>query len=104
MEYRRAYIPGGTYFFTVVTYQRRPIFSSPDAVDTLRNAFQYTLARMPFTIVASVILPEHLHFIWTLPPGDQQLFNPLAVDQKPFHPPLASPRNGQRQSIAPQKR
>ena len=64
------HIPGGTYFFTVVTYQRRPIFSSPNAVDTLRNAFQYSLSRMLFIIVASVILPEHMHFIWTLPPNE----------------------------------
>jgi putative transposase len=63
MEYRRTHIPGGTYFFTLVTYQRRPMFSSPDAVDTLRNAFQYTLSRIPFTIVASVIIPDHMHFI-----------------------------------------
>jgi putative transposase len=71
MEYRRVYTPGGTYFFTVVTYQRRPIFSSPDAVENLRKAFQYTLSRMPFTIVASVILPEHIHFICTLPQDDR---------------------------------
>jgi putative transposase len=70
MQYQRAYIPGGTYFFTIVTYQRRIVFSSPGAVDNLRNAFQYTLRRMPFTIVASVILPEHMHFIWTLPQDD----------------------------------
>ena len=70
MEYRRTYIPGGTYFFTLVTFQRRPIFSSPDAVDTLRNAFQYMLSRMPFTIVAIVILPEHIHSIWALPQDD----------------------------------
>lgn len=68
MEYRRHFLPGGTYFFTLVTYQRRPIFSTPEAVEHLRYAFGYTLARMPFTIVASVILPDHMHFIWTLPP------------------------------------
>ena len=67
MEYRRLFAPGGTYFFTQVTYQRRPILSTPEAVEKLRNAFRYTLDRMPFTIVASVILPDHMHFIWTLP-------------------------------------
>ena len=67
MEYRRLFQPGGTYFFTVVTYQRRPIFSSPQAVKLLRDAFRYTLERLPFIIVASVILPDHMHFIWTLP-------------------------------------
>jgi putative transposase len=68
MNYRRTFLPGGTFFFTLVTYQRRPIFSNPDAVDLLRDAFGYTMKRMPFTVVASVILPDHMHFIWTLPP------------------------------------
>ncbi len=68
MKYRRSFAPGGTFFFTLVTYQRRPIFSTPLAVELLRKAFRYTMPRLPFTIVASVILPDHLHFIWILPP------------------------------------
>lgn len=68
MEYRRVHIPGGTYFFTLVTYNRRPLFSAPEAVDLLRNAFRYTLDRLPFSVIASVVLPDHMHFIWTLPP------------------------------------
>lgn len=67
MKYRRVYVPGATYFFTLVTYQRQSLFSQPMAVEALRQAFQYTMKRMPFTIVASVILPDHFHFIWTLP-------------------------------------
>jgi putative transposase len=68
MEYRRLFLFGGTYFFTLVNYKRRPILSTPEAVEALRNAFRYTIDRFPFTIVASVILPEHMHFILTLPP------------------------------------
>jgi putative transposase len=68
MNYRRAFIPGATFFFTVVTDRCRPILSAPETVDLLRNAFRYTIKQMPFTIVASVILPDHMHFIWTLPP------------------------------------
>ncbi len=67
MEYRRVFLPGGTFFFTLVTFQRRPILSCPENIQLLRNAFQYTLDRHPFTIVANVILPDHMHFIWTLP-------------------------------------
>lgn len=67
MDYRRVYVPGGTYFFTIVTFQRRLLFASPKAVEILRNAFRHTMVRHPFTIVASVILPDHMHFIWTLP-------------------------------------
>lgn len=68
MKYHRAYVPGGTFFFTLVTYKRHPIFTAPHAIETLRNAFRYTMLRNPFIIVASVILPDHMHFIWTLPP------------------------------------
>ena len=67
MEYRRVYINSGTYFFTLVTFNRRPIFSSQRSIDLLNDAFQYTTDRMPFEVVASVILPDHMHFIWTLP-------------------------------------
>ena len=67
MEYRRTYIPGGTYFFTLVTYKRRPIFSDLEAIDLLRKSFRYTMDRMPFNIIASAILPDHMHFIWSLP-------------------------------------
>jgi putative transposase len=67
MNYRRSFASGGTFFFTLVTYDRRPILSSPETVDLLRNAFRYTMERMPFTMAACVILPDHLHCIWTLP-------------------------------------
>ena len=70
MKYRRLLVPGGTYFFTLVTFERRPILSTSEAVEKLRSAFRYTAAHMPFTIVASVVLPDHMHFIWTLPPQD----------------------------------
>ena len=70
MKYQRAFAPGATFFFTLVTYQRRPIFSSPEAVELLRFAIRKTMDNNPFLIVASVILPDHMHFIWTLPPGD----------------------------------
>ena len=70
MEYRRFYIQGGTYFFTVVTYNRKPIFSSDEVISLLRCSFHYTMQKHPFTIIANVILPDHMHFIWTLPEND----------------------------------
>jgi putative transposase len=69
-EYRRIDAPGATIFFTVVTHRRRPILASPVTVDLLRTAFRQTMQRDPFTIDAIVVLPDHLHAIWTLPPGD----------------------------------
>ncbi len=68
MRYRRQRVPGGTYFFTVVAADRRPILSTPDDVQRLRSAFRYTLERHPFRIDAIVVLPDHLHAVWTLPP------------------------------------
>jgi putative transposase len=70
MDYRRVFLHGGTFFFTVVTYKRNPIFSNPENIQLLRNAFRYTLDRHPFSVVASVILPDHMYFIWTLPEDD----------------------------------
>ena len=67
MEYRRVYINAGTYFFTLVTFERRPILSSPRSIELLNDAFQYTSDRMPFQVVAGVVLPDHMHFVWTMP-------------------------------------
>jgi putative transposase len=70
MRYRRAFIPGGSFFFTLVTEKRRAIFKHEPNVDTLRAAFASIKAQRPFDIDAIVIMPDHLHCIWTLPPGD----------------------------------
>ncbi|MDE2223768.1 MAG: transposase [Xanthomonadaceae bacterium] len=68
-RYIRAHIPGGTYFFTVVLLERRQRLLT-DHIDALRKAFASVRAQRPFTIDAAVILPDHLHCIWTLPQGD----------------------------------
>ena len=70
MQYRRAKIEGGTYFFTVVTHNRRRFLCHPGNVELLRNAFRYVMQRHPFKIDAFVLLPDHLHCIWTLPQGN----------------------------------
>lgn len=70
MRYRRVYIKGGCYFFTVVTEKRRKIFADDDNVKLLRAAFKSVMQKRPFTIDAAVVLPDHLHFIWTLPEND----------------------------------
>jgi putative transposase len=69
-EYRRSFLPGGTFFFTVVTYQRRPFLASPKARAVLRQALETIAERYPFTTEAICLLPDHLHCIWTLPGGD----------------------------------
>ena len=70
MEYRRKKVDGGTYFFTLVTHDRRKFLCEPENVSLLRDAFRYVMQRHQFKIDAFVLLPDHLHSIWTLPEGD----------------------------------
>jgi len=69
MKYRRIYINGATYFFTVVTFNRRKIFQSYQSILLLNEAMEYVVQRKPFQVLAYVILPDHIHYIWTLPEG-----------------------------------
>lgn len=69
-EYRRACRPGGTWFFTATLAERAGSNLLVDRVDDLREAFRYVRKRYPFALDAVVVLPDHLHCIWTLPPGD----------------------------------
>jgi len=69
-QYRRAEIPGGTFFFTVVTYHRKPILASDAARSLLRAAWLDVQNRFPFKTEAVCLLPNHIHCIWRLPEGD----------------------------------
>ncbi len=69
-QYRRAHEPGGTFFFTVVTEQRVPLFRAAHARASLREAIAAARQRWPFDVDAMVLLPDHLHTVWSLPKGD----------------------------------
>jgi putative transposase len=69
--YRRANIPGSTVFLTIVTHQRRPLFLDPDNIRKLKQACMVVMQEKPFSIDAAVILPEHIHFLWSLSAGDR---------------------------------
>ncbi|HEY2894155.1 MAG TPA: transposase [Pirellulales bacterium] len=69
-DYRRYFVPGGTYFFTIVTDRRIAIFSDPAARRLLGSVFRRCLDRTPFRVLAIVLLPDHLHCLWSLQPGD----------------------------------
>jgi putative transposase len=69
MQYRRALLAGGTFFFTVNLAERSKTFLI-DYVDILRETFRQVKSRHPFKIDAIVILPDHLHAIWTLPTNE----------------------------------
>jgi putative transposase len=68
-RYTRAFTPGGTFFFTVNLADRSGTLLI-DQIDKLRENLRHVRDRHPFHIDAIVVLPDHLHAIWTLPPGD----------------------------------
>ena len=69
-DYRRANVGGGTYFFTVVTFRRRTILCNDTVRSALCDAVRNKRMKHPFTIDGWVLLPDHLHCIWTLPQND----------------------------------
>src|SRR3546814_20452188 len=68
-NYRRAHTPGATWFFTV-NIARRATTVLVEHIALLRQALPRVRRKHPFTIDAMVVLPDHLHAVWTLPPGD----------------------------------
>ncbi len=68
-SYRRNFVPGGSFFFTLNLADRRLSLLTTH-VELLRAAFRETRERHPFAIDTIVILPDHLHVVWTMPEGD----------------------------------
>jgi putative transposase len=68
-DYRRNFVAGGSFFFTVNLADRR-LQLLTEYIDDLRTAFRETRQNHPFTTDAIVVLPDHLHAVWTLPEGD----------------------------------
>jgi len=68
-DYRRHRVPGGTYFFTVNLLDRRSHLLI-ERIDAFRGAVRQVRSKRPFHIDAWVVLPDHTHCIWTLPPDD----------------------------------
>ncbi len=71
-DYRRWYVPGRTFFFTVVAYDRRPILATDTGRAFLRPSIESVRTRHPFTLVATALLPDHWHLVMRLPSGDQR--------------------------------
>jgi putative transposase len=68
-RYRRLFT-GHTYFFTVVAHRRRPIFCNPTTRSSLAHAIRFVRETRPFVIDGWILLPDHMHCIWTLPERD----------------------------------
>ena len=69
-SYRRNFVEGGSFFFTVNLADRRQRLLVQH-IDLLRRAFREVRQRHPFSIEAIVVLPDHLHAIWIIPEGDR---------------------------------
>ena len=69
-NYKRAYCPGGTFFFTLVTYERRPFLTDPISLRLLRQAWREETRSRSFDLEAICLMPDHLHFIMRLPEDD----------------------------------
>ncbi|OYX26726.1 MAG: transposase [Rhodobacterales bacterium 32-66-7] len=73
-NYRRLRVPGATYFFTVHLAERGGT-ALTERIDCLRQAYRTTAVEQPIWCKAMVVLPDHLHAVWTLPPGDSDFSN-----------------------------
>jgi putative transposase len=69
-DYRRWRVAGGTYFFTLVTEGRARFLCDEPARRCLREAIRVVRRKRPFRIDAIVLLPDHLHAVWSLPEGE----------------------------------
>ncbi len=69
-DWRRACRPGGTYFFTLVSEGRKPIFTTEIGRATLRVGLKACRERWPFSMPAIVLMPDHVHMLWSLPETD----------------------------------
>jgi len=88
-DYRRNRVPGGTYFFTVTLRDRRSNLLVTH-IDALRQAVRQTRVAKPFHIDAWVVLPDHLHCLWTLPEGDADFSNRWRAIKSAFTRSLAA--------------
>ena len=80
---RRAKTPGGSYFFTVATDRRQPLLTLAESLAMLRSMIRETRQKHPFAIDAWVLLPEPLHCLWTLPPGDTDYSTRWGISNNP---------------------
>ncbi|MFN3192516.1 MAG: REP-associated tyrosine transposase [Aureliella sp.] len=83
-DYRRYYVKGGTYFFTLVSYSRKPILTLPKSRALLRDAIASIRQRHPFDLVATVLLPDHWHMIMELPKDDSNFSTRIKLIKEAF--------------------
>ena len=84
MKYRRSKSFGSTFFFTLVTYEREKIFANEENINLLRNVIRNVKITHPFMIDAFVLLPDHMHFMWTLFPEDNDFSTKIRLIKSNF--------------------
>jgi putative transposase len=89
-RYRRLFVPGGTFFFTVTLADRRSDLLVRE-IDLFRSAYAAAGRRHPFETVAICVLPDHLHAIWSLPQGDAGFPERWRLIKRAFSRALPSP-------------
>ncbi|MCP3923473.1 MAG: transposase [Desulfobacterales bacterium] len=72
-NYRRYREAGNLYFFTLVTFRRRPLFKDPFCRNALRESINFVRNKYLFKIEAWVLLPDHMHCLWALPDNDRDV-------------------------------
>ena len=90
MRYRRATVPDASYFFTLITYQRHQLFSNPSNVERWRQAVAKVQRVRPFIVEAEVVMPDHLHMIWTMPDADANYATRIRLIKTAFTKDLSS--------------
>ena len=83
-NYVRSHKDGGCFFLTLVTYERTPLFRGALARELLRDAIAAVRKERPWTIDAAVLLPDHAHFLWTMPLVDSDYSSRIARIKKLF--------------------
>ena len=68
-SYRRSRVAGGAYFFTVTLADRRAS-TLTERIESLRATYRTVARALPFETIAICVMPDHLHALWQLPPGD----------------------------------
>ena len=96
-DYRRAWHPGGTYFFTVNLLERRGNDLLIQHIEALRDVVRSVRLRHPFVIHSWVVLPEHLHCVIELPPDDSDFSTRWRLIKSDFSKTL--PTNERRSTI-----
>ena len=103
-DYHRLFAKGGTYFFTVVTYNRQPLLCDEMVLNRLKASFRYAISKRPFKIKGMVILPDHLHCVWQLPDNDDNFSIRWNMIKRYFSIGFQGPTNKRREKNIWQRR